>query len=181
MERREKMRNLIDDVVEHLNRHGIIFFQHDDGLLIPIPTPGGLLMTQVRVLRNNLLKVYSLCNHRAPENKRAAIAEVITRANYGLNIGNFEMDYRDGEIRYKVSMPVDPDQGLTDELLRLVIGVNVTTHARYLPAIEAVLYRDAEPRKAVEDVEGPSEEIGPSSEDIERIVRRLLDQDEEQD
>jgi len=170
------MRNLIDDVVEHLNRHSIIFFQHDDGLLIPIPTPGGLLMTQVRVLRNNLLKVYSLCNHRAPENKRAAIAEVITRANYGLNLGNFEMDYRDGEIRFKVSMLLDSGQKLTDKLLMLLIGTSVMTHILYLPAIEAVLYQDADPRKAVEDVEGPSGEVGPSSEDIERIVRRLLGQ-----
>jgi len=175
------MRNLIDHVVEHLNRHSIVFFQRGDGLLIPIPTPRGLLMTQVRVLNNSLLKVYSLCNHNAPEDKRAAVAEVITRANYGLNIGNFEMDYRDGEIRFKVSMPVDPDQELTDELLRLLIGVNVTTHTRYLRAIEAVLYRGAEPRKAVEDVEGPSEELGPSTEEVERIVRGLLDQDEEQE
>ena len=29
------------------------------------------------------------------------VAEFITRANYGLKAGNFEMDYSDGEIRYK--------------------------------------------------------------------------------
>lgn len=30
-------------------------------------------------------------------------AEFLTRANYGLVFGNFEMDMHDGEIRYKPS------------------------------------------------------------------------------
>ena len=172
------MGNPISDVKKHFNRHGVVFMQHgDDSLLVPFPTPKGLLMVHIRVLLDGkLLKIYSICSHHAPENKRAAIAEVVTRANYGLNIGNFEMDYRDGEIRFKVSMLLDSGQKLTDKLLMLLIGTSVMTHILYLPAIEAVLYRDTEPRKAVEDVEGPSGEVGPSSEDIERIVRRLLGQ-----
>lgn len=31
----------------------------------------------------------------------ASMAEFICRANYGINNGNFELDMRDGEIRYK--------------------------------------------------------------------------------
>ena len=29
------------------------------------------------------------------------MAEFLTRANYGIMIGNFEMDFNDGEVRYK--------------------------------------------------------------------------------
>ena len=32
--------------------------------------------------------------------ERAAMAEFICRANYGMRYGNFELDLRDGEIRY---------------------------------------------------------------------------------
>ncbi len=34
----------------------------------------------------------------------AEVAEFITRANYTLNLGSFEMDYSDGELRYKTSI-----------------------------------------------------------------------------
>ncbi|HEY9747696.1 MAG TPA: YbjN domain-containing protein [Allocoleopsis sp.] len=47
---------------------------------------------------------YSICPLVIPEAKRGAIAEFITRANYGMIIGNFEMDFEDGEIRYKTSI-----------------------------------------------------------------------------
>src|SRR4030081_1049823 len=50
---------------------------------------------------------YSVCDVNVPEDKRAAMAEYLTRANYGLYIGNFEMDYSDGEIRYKTSIDIE--------------------------------------------------------------------------
>jgi len=34
----------------------------------------------------------------------------LTRANYGMMIGNFEMDFTDGEIRYKTSIDVEGDK-----------------------------------------------------------------------
>ena len=39
---------------------------------------------------------------RGAEIKRQDIAEYLTRANYGMVMGNFEMDYSDGEIRYLI-------------------------------------------------------------------------------
>jgi len=42
--------------------------------------------------------------------KRGAVAEFINRANYGIIIGNFEMDFADGEIRYKTSIDVQGDK-----------------------------------------------------------------------
>lgn len=43
---------------------------------------------------------------RATDDKaKADCAEYLARANYGLTLGNFEMDYEDGEVRYKVHIP----------------------------------------------------------------------------
>ena len=38
---------------------------------------------------------------KAPTEKRLVVAEYLTRANWVAVVGNFEMDFRDGEIRYK--------------------------------------------------------------------------------
>ena len=38
-----------------------------------------------------------------------AIAEFLTRTNYSMIIGNFELDFADGEIRYKTSIDVQGD------------------------------------------------------------------------
>ena len=44
---------------------------------------------------------------KVEEDKRAAVAEYLTRANYGLHVGNFEMDMTDGEVRYKTTGVAD--------------------------------------------------------------------------
>src|SRR3954452_20971539 len=50
------------------------------------------------------LRFYSMLPVHAPEAKRPAVAEFITRANYGMMLGNFEMDFADGEVRFKTSI-----------------------------------------------------------------------------
>jgi hypothetical protein len=99
---------------------------------------------------------YSLCPVRAAPERMAAVAEALARANYGLIIGNFELDYDDGEIRYKTSL----DSGgapIAEGQIRSTVYANVATMDRYLPAILAVLYGEAEPRSAVAAVEAPAQ------------------------
>src|SRR5688500_12466181 len=50
------------------------------------------------------LHCYSVLPTIVPQEKQREVMEYLTRANYGLSIGNFEMDLRDGEIRYKSSV-----------------------------------------------------------------------------
>ncbi|MEO5952445.1 MAG: YbjN domain-containing protein [Chloroflexia bacterium] len=58
-----------------------------------------------------LILFYSYCPVKAPEDKRPILADFLTRANYGLYIGNFEMDFNDGEVRYKTSIDVEGNIG----------------------------------------------------------------------
>jgi hypothetical protein len=97
--------------------------------------------------------IYSACPVNVPENKRIAVAELLTRVNYGLIIGNFEMDFQDGEIRYKTSIDVQDEQ-LTPTLVRNIVYTNVMTMDRYLPAIMTVLYGSLSPAEAIAQVEG---------------------------
>jgi hypothetical protein len=99
---------------------------------------------------------YSIIPNKAPEERRPAMAEFLTRANYGLLIGNFEMDFSDGEIRYKTSIDVEDDE-LTPALLKQLLYANVLTMDRYWPGIMAVLYSDISPTDAITDIEGVRE------------------------
>jgi hypothetical protein len=89
---------------------------------------------------------------RTPEEQRLPMAEFITRANYGLRIGNFEMDFDDGEVRYKASLDFE-GEALTDNLIRGVIYPAVQTMDRYLPGLLAVIYGGKTPEEAVREVE----------------------------
>ena len=97
---------------------------------------------------------YSLCPIATPEDKRQAIAEFLTRANYGMTIGNFEIDLDDGEIRYKTSIDVKGDR-LTPALIKQLVYTNVLTMDQYLPGIQAVL-AETIPAEAIAAIEQTS-------------------------
>lgn len=96
---------------------------------------------------------YSVCPINVPDNRRHAVAEFITRANYGMIIGNFEMDFNDGEVRYKTSIDVEGDQ-LRPQLIRQMVYANVIIMDRYLPGVLAVIYGNRSPAEEIFQVEG---------------------------
>ena len=95
---------------------------------------------------------YSVCPITTPESKLQAIAEFITRANYGLIIGNFELDFNDGEIRYKTSIDIEGDR-LTSALIKQMVYANVAMIDKYLPGIIDVIENDISPLEAIKKVE----------------------------
>lgn len=99
---------------------------------------------------------YSVFPVRAPDSKQADVAEFLTRANYGMIIGNFELDYADGEIRYKTSVDVE-ELDVIDPLIRHMIYANVLTMDKYFPGLMRVLYAGIAPMDAIEEVEGAEE------------------------
>ncbi len=96
---------------------------------------------------------YAVAPVKVPEEVRMAVAEYLTRANYGLRIGNFELDYSDGEVRYKSSIDFE-GQILTSELIRNAIYPSVHTMDRYLPGLLRVSFGGATPHEAIEEAEG---------------------------
>lgn len=99
---------------------------------------------------------YSVYPVRAPDSMLPQVAEFITRANYGMIIGNFELDYTDGEIRYKTSIDLEDTQ-LGKDLVRHAIYANVLTMDKYFPGLMRVIYAGIDPASAIEEVEGVQE------------------------
>lgn len=99
-----------------------------------------------------MLLFYSYCPMKVPENKRPLVGDYLTRANYGLLIGNFEMDYNDGEVRYKTSIDVEGDQ-LSKALVKRLVYDNLAVMDRYLPGVLSVIYGGASPTEAIAQAE----------------------------
>ncbi|MBC5796871.1 YbjN domain-containing protein [Sphaerospermopsis sp. LEGE 00249] len=95
---------------------------------------------------------YSICPVNAPEEKRLAVAEFITRANSGMMIGNFELDFSDGEISYKTSIDVEGDR-ISSALIKRLVYANVMMMDEYLPGILSVIYGNVSPVDAITQIE----------------------------
>ncbi|MEM6365423.1 MAG: YbjN domain-containing protein [Planctomycetota bacterium] len=104
------------------------------------------------VVEDNLIQVFSHPANKIPENARVLISQAITRANYGLKLGKFEMDLDDGELRYQSALPLGetfPD----DEMLDHVLYVGGAMVDRYLPAFLSIIYGNEDVKLAIEAAE----------------------------
>jgi hypothetical protein len=95
---------------------------------------------------------YSVLPVNVPPPRQAAVVEFITRANYGMNIGNFEFNYDDGEVRYKTSVDVEGSD-LAPALVKQLVYANVTTMDLYLPGFMELIYADAKPLDVLRKIE----------------------------
>ena len=95
---------------------------------------------------------YSVSPYQASPEKLVAVAEYTSRANYGMTIGNFELDFADGEIRYKTSIDFQDSQASFGAIAQLVY-TNISMMERYLPGILLVIEEDIEPNQAIEAIE----------------------------
>lgn len=90
---------------------------------------------------------YSVCAVDVPEGRRPAVAEFLTRVNLGLVSGNFEMDWADGEVRFKTGIELTCLTP-TIELIAALIQPNLSAVNRYLPGLMMVIHDEADPATA---------------------------------
>jgi hypothetical protein len=109
---------------------------------------------QLRFDKSQLL-FYVMSPINCPMLKSPNLAEYLTRANWGLRIGNFEMDYSDGQIRYKTSIDYDGFE-LNDHMIRNLLYPAIQTADRYLPGIMHVIFGNKTPEEAIIEIEGTS-------------------------
>lgn len=108
----------------------------------------GAVNVVIDVCKTEVMMV-AICPTYAPAAKRPAMAELLTRINYQMLIGNFDMDFDDGEIRYKVCWSFDhtsptPDQQIEQNLLTCIEMLDY-----YLPAVMKVCYGNLPPVAAL--------------------------------
>jgi hypothetical protein len=95
---------------------------------------------------------YSVCPIDTPEEKRLLMAELLTRANYGLKVGYFDMNFADGEVRFKTSIDVG-EENLSNTILRNLVYNNLWIMDHYLPGILSLIYSDITPVEVIQKME----------------------------
>jgi hypothetical protein len=97
---------------------------------------------------DELCLMLSVFPQKCPANRRGACAELLTRINYAMRVGAFEMEFDTGRINFRTSQPFAPGR-LDGEVLDKVISHNLTCLDRHLPAIMAVIYTGTSPKAAL--------------------------------
>ena len=106
-------------------------------------------------VRENAIVVYGLCPISADHtdsNMMAQMAEFLCRANYGLQNGCFELDFRDGEIRYKSFIDCD-DMVPSFEVIQNSIYCTAGMFQRYAPGIVDIIFSGCTAKAAIEKCE----------------------------
>ena len=104
--------------------------------------------------------VYAVCPLAANvEDKEgtARISELLHRINYGMFIGNYELDHRDGEIRYKCFVDCENSYPSND-VIRNSIYLPGHIYERFGNAIASVLFTDVSPEEAYIKAEDEAED-----------------------
>lgn len=106
-------------------------------------------------LRENYYIVYATTEIRAGEDCRDKVADYLSRANYGLRWGNFEIDMSDGEIRYKVLVDCgkDCDCMPSDSVIEHSLYYPISTMEKYGDNLLAVMFGFMTPTEAIEKAE----------------------------
>lgn len=92
---------------------------------------------------------------RVQPEQRLLVAEYLCRANYGLILGNFELDFESGAIRYKTSTCVDGGE-LTTGMVKTLLHINLSTTDRYAKGLFGVLFCERTPAQEIAELEGGS-------------------------
>ncbi|WP_184549074.1 YbjN domain-containing protein [Mucilaginibacter sp. FT3.2] len=89
----------------------------------------------------------SIAGSDCPDDKRLQMAELLTRLNFDQYLGNFELDFEAGEVRYKTSIvynKIQPSLEVIDNLIKF----NLTIMDKSLPGIIGLIYNDLTPLEA---------------------------------
>ena len=149
-------RELADSLREIMNAAGIkaTFEEREEfGVFtIRMKLSCKLQSAQVVVLvREDNFSALALIPLAADENARLAVAEYLTRANYNMRNGNFELNMETGEIRFKTYVHVG--EGAVDKkAAHLAIMLPLFMLNRYGDGLLEVLFGFKSPREAFEAV-----------------------------
>lgn len=149
------MPGLYETVFGFFHDQGWPFSEHDSLPILRIEYAGAsgpwTMFARVRDDAEQVI-VLSQFPTSVPSERRGPMAEFITRANYGLNIGNFEMDFDDGEVRFRTSVDVEGTE-LDAVMVGSLVGANLAVMDDYYRGIAAMLDDGASAADTIAEIE----------------------------
>ena len=129
----------------------------------PVDVDGSMIRTLVRTEDQTFpcavvvidsvgqLVVYSVHPDHVPPDRRDAVAELATRANAQLTVGNLEIELDAGQVRFRTGLAVG-ESPVTEEMVERVIFDNAATAVAYFPIVSAVVEGSLTPAEAAAGV-----------------------------
>jgi hypothetical protein len=144
-----------EKLIQHLDSQDIGYWSRSEDSSICTDFRGevGTYRVFARVdEEDSLFQVFGYSPVRIPKGARPAVAETVVRANCGLKIGKFEMDYDEGELRF-LATQILLDDNLEDATIDRLMGTTMAMLNTYLPAILSVIYGNELPKDALKQAE----------------------------
>ena len=144
-----------NSILDHFKSKNYAYdFDPDKGMLTTVfPTDSKIGQVDIRIrFFNDGYISHATSRISADKDSVAKASEYLTRVNYGLRNGNFELDFRDGEIRYKVFCR-SGDITLSDRQITDSFVLPIVEFDTYGNDLLAVLFGMKEPEQAVNDAE----------------------------
>ncbi len=104
-------------------------------------------------VRESSFLICHVLNLSATEDVREAMCEFITRANYGMINGCFEMDMADGEIRFRHAVSINDVRVNRDETMRFAMLLGANMISRFGDGLVNVLFDLKTPEEAIAAIE----------------------------
>ncbi|HEY2962992.1 MAG TPA: hypothetical protein VGJ37_11285 [Pyrinomonadaceae bacterium] len=124
----------------------------NDGLAFMIDledAPTNQAVVQVHIEAERMVLHFIFDGYVEPE-RRVTVAEFITRANWGLIEGNFELNFTNGALRYKVGLDFTGNE-LTELWMRNCMLDGMNTIELFAEALEKVVSSQLKPDEAYEE------------------------------
>jgi len=123
------------------------------GIRLGFTGENGNFLCFIRVDEGNKRAVfYAIAPFSVAKDRRADVALLVTRANFDLPQGCFELDLDDGELRFRTTAHFGKGAVDTSVLAASLWGA-VAAMDRYLPALMATAQQNLAPEKAIALVE----------------------------
>ena len=97
----------------------------------------------------SLVQLMSNYGSHAPDDRRIAVAEALSRINTVLGLGNFELDFSDGDIRFRVACDVE-EGVLSEKMASNMLNCTMYCMERFHGALMRIMFAEIEPAVALD-------------------------------
>lgn len=147
-------KSLFDKIQNRLRETGLKFDVKPDFIHISIEIDNvvGKVSVFIQALDNAILS-YAILSNKAPTEQFNNISEYLHRANYGLLYGNFEMDFNDGEIKYKLVTNCQDVGNLPNHFIDRSVILPCQMIEKYGRGIISLMLGIGTPKELIEEIE----------------------------
>ena len=127
-------RNATDQFADYFDNEERAYERTEDGfggirIRFDIGCKLGTITESIFIYEETLI-VLAQCVPRVDENQRTHAAEYLTRVNYELHLGNFQLDFDTGDIMYRVSQSLGEDE-LSKDIITKIIYMPLAMFKKY--------------------------------------------------